>query len=270
MNDSMAMEGGSWLARGLRALILAKARRRPATEMAATPAIVFAPHQDDETLGCGGVIAAKREQGTPVTVVFFTDGAGRPPADASLAQQRREEAREACDKLGVDPSRVVFLDFPDGDLWQHLAAATDAALDLLKQHPEAELYIPHRHDGHPDHEAAAEAVLAACRKSGRDYRVFQYPVWLWHRYPVISNPDCRLRCRFAGLTRFATALLGARTVSVDIRNWLTDKQEALSCHVSQLHSHGSEGHGLVDVGDGAWLACLMSSDELFVQTSYDS
>ena len=38
------------------------------------PAIVFAPHPDDETLGCGGTILKKRSLGAPVEVVFLTDG----------------------------------------------------------------------------------------------------------------------------------------------------------------------------------------------------
>lgn len=39
-------------------------------------AIVFSPHQDDETLGCGGMIALRRAQNIPVSVVFLTDGQG--------------------------------------------------------------------------------------------------------------------------------------------------------------------------------------------------
>lgn len=39
--------------------------------------IVFSPHQDDEALGCGGMIALKREQGIPIKVVFVTDGGDR-------------------------------------------------------------------------------------------------------------------------------------------------------------------------------------------------
>ncbi|MEO1183999.1 MAG: PIG-L family deacetylase, partial [Cyanobacteria bacterium J06636_27] len=36
-------------------------------------ALVFSPHQDDETIGCGGMIALKRSQAIPVKVVFLTD-----------------------------------------------------------------------------------------------------------------------------------------------------------------------------------------------------
>jgi hypothetical protein len=38
------------------------------------PAIIFAPHQDDETLGCGGTIIRKKQAGANLQIVFMTDG----------------------------------------------------------------------------------------------------------------------------------------------------------------------------------------------------
>ena len=35
--------------------------------------IVFAPHQDDETLGSGGTIIQKKRKGADVKIVFMTD-----------------------------------------------------------------------------------------------------------------------------------------------------------------------------------------------------
>ncbi len=50
-------------------------------------AMVFSPHQDDETLGCGGMIARKREQGIPVVVTFLTDGRGSHGLDPHIQLQ---------------------------------------------------------------------------------------------------------------------------------------------------------------------------------------
>ena len=36
--------------------------------------IIFSPHPDDETLGCGGTIAKKVKEGYQVKIVFMTDG----------------------------------------------------------------------------------------------------------------------------------------------------------------------------------------------------
>src|SRR5262245_24685447 len=41
-----------------------------------SPVLVLAPHPDDESLGCGGLIAACQAQGHPVHVLVLTDGAG--------------------------------------------------------------------------------------------------------------------------------------------------------------------------------------------------
>ena len=40
--------------------------------------IVVAPHPDDESLGCGGLIAAATAEDIPVRIVVVSDGAGIP------------------------------------------------------------------------------------------------------------------------------------------------------------------------------------------------
>ncbi|WP_287171998.1 PIG-L family deacetylase [Mesorhizobium sp.] len=44
-----------------------------------TPAVIVAPHPDDEMLGCGGVAAKKIASGAKVRLVFVTDGAASRP-----------------------------------------------------------------------------------------------------------------------------------------------------------------------------------------------
>ncbi|HLL52387.1 MAG TPA: PIG-L family deacetylase, partial [Myxococcaceae bacterium] len=82
-------------------------------------AMVFAPHPDDETLGCGGTILRKRRAGAEVRIAFLTDGAASHahlvPREA-LRALREREALEAAGALGVEASRVCWLGFPDGEL----------------------------------------------------------------------------------------------------------------------------------------------------------
>lgn len=59
--------------------------------------LVLAPHRDDESLGCGGLIAGKRLAAQPVHVAFSTAGAasllGHPTVSpADLAHRRTDEA----------------------------------------------------------------------------------------------------------------------------------------------------------------------------------
>ncbi len=89
--------------------------------------LIVAPHPDDESLCCGGIIHAARALGARVAIVWVTNGDGfkwdamvverrlRPRAGhyQSLAIQRGQEARAAAQVLGVDGDRLYFLGYPD-------------------------------------------------------------------------------------------------------------------------------------------------------------
>jgi N-acetylglucosamine malate deacetylase 1 len=162
---------------------------RSMTTVSERGAIVFSPHQDDETLGCGGLIALKRSRGIAVRVIFLTNGdAYTGGHDASLANLRREEALKALDVLGVTPANVEFWDYPDAQL-SHLAAAEQAELlqkimRVLAIDPLAEVYVPHVIDQHDDHEATCTLVNQAIAQSGQSHLVYQYPIWIFWKAPL--------------------------------------------------------------------------------------
>src|SRR3954464_13432525 len=75
-------------------------RARDVTQRsAAASCIVFAPHPDDETLGCGATIHRKRDAGTAVHVVIASDGRrSQHPgviAPEELVRMRAQEALAA-------------------------------------------------------------------------------------------------------------------------------------------------------------------------------
>jgi len=94
---------------------------------AADSLLIVAPHPDDESLCCGGLIYMARAVGAKVSIVWITSGdafrwdAMRlnrelfPPAVSylSLARQRTDEAREAARILNVDHDSIYFLGYPD-------------------------------------------------------------------------------------------------------------------------------------------------------------
>lgn len=90
--------------------------------------LVFAPHPDDETLACGGLLYTAVHAGAAVRVVFVTSGDGfglavrrSYPRALHLAaadfirfgKRRQEEALSAAARLGVPQSDVLFLGYPD-------------------------------------------------------------------------------------------------------------------------------------------------------------
>ncbi len=162
-------------------------RGKPMT-LSEKSAIVFAPHQDDETFGCGGLIALKRERGIPVKVVILTDGAAcfgddaRDAAGERITRLRNGEVAAAAATLGVPAGDLEFLSYPDGGLdslsGPDRAQAIDRIATLLRTFRPGEVYVTHRHDRHKDHEAAFRMVTDAVLRSGLSVDLLQYPIWL--------------------------------------------------------------------------------------------
>jgi LmbE family N-acetylglucosaminyl deacetylase len=89
--------------------------------------IVFAPHPDDETLGCGGIIQQAVAMKLPVRIVWLTYGDNNewsfflyrrhivvmPEAVRLMGEVRHHEALAAAKILGVDPHQLAFLGYPD-------------------------------------------------------------------------------------------------------------------------------------------------------------
>jgi N-acetylglucosamine malate deacetylase 1 len=191
------------------------------------PAMVFSPHQDDETLGCAGVIALKRDAGIPVTVVFLTNGANSPVSNAAAI--RRQEAAVALDILGVDAAHTYFLDQPDGGLRQLENTGKEELINQLAQmmltaQPQ-EVYVPHRQDRHEggDHEATYALVKAAIAETGLTIALLQYPIWiLWHPLPFVDLKPKEL----SGAYRLSIEAAQAR------------KRKAIAAYVSQTFPKG--------------------------------
>ncbi len=135
--------------------------------------VVLAPHVDDETIGCGGVIRQHSLRGDDVTVIFMTDGSRSSQQMMDLVQRREAEGRKAVGQiLGVD--RLLFWRYPD----RRLSTATDASARLITTIKELEtdiLYVPSAWDLHPDHVATAKLADAAAsyvRQTIRIYEIF--------------------------------------------------------------------------------------------------
>lgn len=117
--------------------------------MSATTRLVIAPHMDDESLGCGGLLA-KRPEGSLVVVV------------ADSGDVRAREHSIALRALGISDS--VQLGFPDGHVGEDQQALVQALDEIFVDHQPVEVYLPYP-SLHQDHIAAYEAGMRACRAS---------------------------------------------------------------------------------------------------------
>jgi LmbE family N-acetylglucosaminyl deacetylase len=148
--------------------------------------MVFAPHQDDETLACGGLIALKRAIDSDVQIVFITDGRASHEHARILPEKlvltRRAEAERATTILGIETKNLHFLNYPDGTLpflsAEERKLLADRIARLLLRHQPQEVYVPYYKDRNGDHQVTFSVVCDAISAVRCGPRIVQYPVWV--------------------------------------------------------------------------------------------
>ena len=222
--------------------------------------LVVAPHPDDETFGCGALIARVRAAGTAVTVVVASDGArstgSRLLGPARLAALRRAELHEACARLGV--TDVVELGHPDGSLRERTGLAGELAGIAESRRPGVVL-TPLAQDPHPDHTAVHRATVAACAAMPAAL-LLGYPVWAWHSGPLFAQapPGRRL-----SLQAWALRQLWAEPWwRIPTGAYVRDKQDAVTAYRSQTSNlTGEPGWSVLPPG---FVQLFLGSDELYL------
>jgi LmbE family N-acetylglucosaminyl deacetylase len=237
------------------------------------PALLFSPHQDDETLGCGGTVIKKSDAGAQVGIVYMTDGGGSHGhlmPGPQLSALRMQEAVAAAHVLGVNQSQVHFLGYEDGRLETHLAEALPATVTLLQQYRPEEVYVPYAGEPPADHRATNHIVRAALALAGCTAVVYEYPVWFWHHWPWVNWRQNTARetgqvARNTLKNRFGRRLLSDFKRPVYVGDVLERKQEALRQHRSQMQRLLPDPRWLTlpDVAGGDFLSCFFQEYELF-------
>ncbi len=149
-------------------------------------AIIFAPHPDDETLGCGGTIIKKKKAGANVKIVFMTDGSKSHInliSQNELKSIRASEAIRAAQKLGVVSSDVVFFEFENGKLSGYSDSAGNKVIEIISSQEFDEIFIPYYKEAPSDHHATNKIVLGALQMCNRKANIYEYPIWFWQYWP---------------------------------------------------------------------------------------
>jgi len=239
-------------------------------------AIVFAPHQDDETLGCGGTIIKKKRAGADVSIAFMTDGSrshSRFIAENELKSIRANEAIAAGRVLGVEENKILFLEFKDGELSKNQDAAVLKVAEILQRQQPDEIFIPYFKETPPDHFATNRIVVFALQTCRRKVIIYEYPIWFWQHWPWASAPISRRREMLTVLKNSVVSglsLLRDFGCYVYIRDVLELKSAALNQYQSQMTRLIPDPcwATLGDVSNGEWLACFFQEYEIFWRYSF--
>jgi len=205
--------------------------------------LVLAPHPDDESLACAGLIQRVLAAGGEVFVAIATDGDSNPwpqrvverrlrlgsGAAARWGARRREEARAALQGLGVDEAHVRFLHWRDQGLtrrlYENAADSVETLRQLLAAFAPTLVAAPALSDSHPDHSALALLLRAASEGMTFPPRLLAYwlhgrPRALHGRHVLALTPAELDRKRDAALahwtqTRFGRARLLAHATPTE-------------------------------------------------------
>ncbi|OIO65347.1 hypothetical protein AUJ68_03300 [Candidatus Woesearchaeota archaeon CG1_02_57_44] len=183
----------------------ARSLKGKAKRAAAGRLLVIACHPDDESIACGGTIAAHVADGWEAHVLVLTSDARTP----GLAAIRKRECRDACEALGAQPP--IFVDIPERRLSQHPDAFAAGVAKVLRNVRPRKVFLHGPIDINRDHRAAALMGRQVLRNIGYPGELYQYCVW----FP----------------TNIALGPYPLRTIGIS--SYSSCKDRAMACYPSQ-------------------------------------
>jgi LmbE family N-acetylglucosaminyl deacetylase len=141
--------------------------------MIEVPTLIVAAHPDDETIGIGAQLHRLRNG----LLLHLTDGAPCDGHDAcahgfaTIADYAEARAIELASALSAGEAghlRRIGFGIADQAAWLDMAALTRRVAGVLRSEAPQSVVVHPYEGGHPDHDAAAFAVHAACALIARD------------------------------------------------------------------------------------------------------
>ena len=160
--------------------------------------LIFAPHPDDEILGCAGIIQKAKAMNIPVHVLFLTLGDSNewafllyrkhpvimPGSVERMGEIRHDEAVKAAAVLDIPPEDLTFLGYPDFGtqaIWRSHWGQSASYKSILTK-VDAVPYPNTFHSGAP---YKGEEILADLENIFRDFK----PTKIFVTHPADHNGD---------------------------------------------------------------------------------
>jgi len=239
-----------------------------------TSAIVFSPHFDDETLGCGGTILKKKMAKADIKLVFMTDGSKSHSnliSEEKLKKIRKNEALAASCLLGLDSQDIYFLKFEDTKLIEHEGSAIETIKEILLAQEPHEIFIPYFKEPslwNEDHIATNRIVIKALKILGMKVIIYEYPIWFWYHWPWVNTIKKSLKewvyfLKFNPVYGFY--FLRYLRCSVYIGDIMEQKRTVLNQYKSQMTRliPDTRWETLPNFSNGKFLECFFQDHEIF-------
>jgi N-acetylglucosamine malate deacetylase 1 len=188
--------------------------------------LIIAPHPDDETFGCAGLILKKVAGGTEVNVLFLTNGEQSLTTvpKEEVAKQRISDAKEVASILGV--KETYFLELTDGKIPRRGSIKYNDSINklanLIKELNPEEVYVTHPLDNWSDHTGASELAFDVLKDLENEIALYYYWVWVWYSLPFQKISNIRFR----------------NTYFLSIKDVFTYKKQATEIYLESLAKNG--------------------------------
>ena len=145
--------------------------------------LIFAPHQDDEVLGCGGLLfKINNMHDTTIKIIYVTDGKnGYNENNTDISKTRYNETKALMSYMKI--SNYSFFNLPDGNVQKHSDVLLDLMVEQINSFMPDIVMAPHIDEQHPDHLAVAKVILNI-QLILPDINYISYEVW-----EKIANPN---------------------------------------------------------------------------------
>jgi len=124
--------------------------------------LVVAPHADDETLGAGGTLFKRKDEGQEIHWIIVTNISVGPDYNKEKVDERKVEIKKISDlydftevfDLGFQPTKLDQIPF------DHLVTSIS---DVVRKCQPTEIFVPHYGDIHSDHRVTFDAVASSVK-----------------------------------------------------------------------------------------------------------
>lgn len=184
--------------------------------------LCIAPHADDETLGCGGLISKLKKANLDV-LIFVVTGPGEgnhPIFKASIWDKVRSEFKLAIKELGHP--NYKFGNLPAAMLDQIETYKINSTIsEIINSYKPNMILMPFKHDLHNDH----KIINYATRVAARPYLESNCDINLILEYEILSETN---------IYQLDLQNLFTPNFFVDITSTLENKLSAFSKYKSQM------------------------------------